>query len=255
MYKVTAKTIDDRVLAAYGVYIDDATLTKEHFASAKNVVEVKAKQIQFEEYFEDMKAIETGKSDVILRKMEKSNLRDEKFSEAEIQVAEKYISGFPKRTKDFYQEMNARDFLTAAAVNMGSNIKFFTTGLFDLEYMSKETFKDYLINVSEEIERSGHIESEGKRLLRESGKAADKRYSEECKGDLMKLLKNDREERKRYEAEYLIEQGCNSKNLKDILNNSWDVSRTYAKDIQDCIEKIECNTVDIRQGEEIYEEI
>lgn len=224
MYRVSAMTDDDRMVYAYGVFIEDAKKTKDYFYNAKNTVSADIEEIDYPEYLKDMENLKDRKNCKVVEMKKDLLFRSslvKKYGQIGVEKAEEAINEMSDEAKNFYKEMKDKGFIEAAAYED----KFYVDGIIGFEGVDKERLEKILCGVIREIEKSGHVTSQ----LNRAFSLVNEEYTRGV--SVMDMLSQTEDEKDIKKARCFIQNGYTSESLQAILDESWDVYRPYAEKI------------------------
>lgn len=224
MYRVSAMTDDDRMVYAYGVFIEDAKKTKDYFYNAKNTVSADIEEIDYPEYLKDMENLKDRKNCKVVEMKKDLLFRSslvKKYGQIGVEKAEEAINEMSDEAKNFYKEMKDKGFIEAAAYED----KFYVDGIIGFEGVDKERLEKILCGVAREVEKSGHVTSQLNRAFLLVNEEYDRGK------DIMKMLSQTEDEKDIEKAKCFIKNGYTSESLQAMLDESWDVYEPYAEKI------------------------
>lgn len=224
VYKVLARTEDDREVVAYSVFWEDAEATKTYFDNAKNTVSAEIKEIDYPEYLRDMEKLKDREDYKIVEMHKDFFFRKslvKKYGQIGVEKAEEAINEMSDEAKNFYKEMKDKGFIEAAAYED----KFYVDGIIGFEGVDKERLEKILCGVAREVEKSGHVTSQLNRAFSLVNKEYDRGK------DIMKMLSQTEDEKDIEKAKCFIKNGYTSESLQAMLDESWDVYKPYAEKI------------------------
>ncbi len=224
VYKVLARTEDDREVVAYSVFWEDAEATKTYFDNAKNTVSAEIKEIDYPEYLKDMENLK-GMGNCKIVDIHKDTLfrnsLAKKYGQIGAEKAEEAINKMPDEAKNFYKEMKDKGFIEAAAYED----KFYVDGIIGFEDVDKDRLEKILCGVAREVEKSGHVTSRLSRAFSLVNEEYDRGES------IMDKLTQTEHEKDIEKAKCFIKNGYTSESLQAMLDESWDVYEPYAEKI------------------------